>query len=75
MGISGICGLTFGGPNLDILYVTASSQIVSSITGQVIQNITCGTSLYAITGLCATSVRVSTLDYSTLLPVNENCRC
>ena len=75
MGITGICGLVFGGPDLNILYVIASSQILSSNTGQVIQNVTSGTSLYAITGLCATGVTVPTLDYSKLVPENENCGC
>ena len=75
MGISGICGQTFGGPDLKTLYVVASAQIVSGETGQIIQNITSGTSLYTITGLCATGVKIPTLDYSKLVPDNENCGC
>lgn len=73
MGISGIAGLTFGGPKRDILFVTASSVIINSATGQVVQNITYGTSLYAVTGLCATGVRVSNLDLSKLVPLNNYC--
>lgn len=73
MGISGIDGLVFGGPELNILFVTASSIIISSLTGETVQNVTCGTSLYAITGLCATGIQVPSVDLSTLMPTNNNC--
>lgn len=73
VGISGISGITFGGPERNVLFVTASSLIVNTLTGQPIQNITRGSSLYAITGLCKTGVRVPNLNISTLVPHNNNC--
>lgn len=46
-------GLTFGGPQHDIIFVLAASDMVDVTTSQLIGQATNGSSLYMITGLGA----------------------
>lgn len=51
LGITGVSGMAFGGPNHDILFVTVASTRFNLLTGSVEKVITEGTSLYMVTGL------------------------
>lgn len=51
LGITGVSGMAFGGPNHDILFVTVASTRFNLLEGTVEQVITEGTSLYMVTGL------------------------
>lgn len=46
-------GLTFGGPQHDILFVLAAGDVEDLTTSQLIGQVTNGSSLYMITGLGA----------------------
>lgn len=55
MGVRGVSGVTFGGPKRNILFVLASSQIVNAKNFAPLENVKDGSSIYKVTGLCATS--------------------
>lgn len=57
MGTKAISSVAFGGPNRDILFVLASSQIANVLNFQPIEVIPNGSSLYTVTGLCATGLK------------------
>lgn len=54
MGIQGVSGMAFGGPNMDILFVTVAADIIQLTTGAVLDVIESGSSLYKVTGLGVT---------------------
>lgn len=60
MGITGISGMAFGGPKRDILFVTAAKNLFNLITGTK-QEITSGSSLYKVTGLCKYAAKSTSL--------------
>lgn len=55
MGTKAISGVAFGGPKRNILFVLASSKIVNVMNFAPLEDIKDGSSLYKVTGLCATS--------------------
>lgn len=54
MEIQGVSGVPFGGPSMDILFVTMTADILSLTTGAVLNIVKTGSSLYKITGLGVT---------------------
>lgn len=60
MPVTALDGLTFGGPNRDILFVVAQEQVIdANTTQQVSATITQGTSLYMITNIGASGQQLS----------------
>lgn len=59
--VHGLNGLAFGGPNHDIIFITASRILTDKITSQVIGEVTNGSSLYMVTGLGAKGYKLSRL--------------
>lgn len=51
MGITGVVGVAFGGPNRDILFVTVSGNVINTDTGAITPTREGGSSLYKIKGL------------------------
>lgn len=54
MGVEGVSGVVFGGPERDILFIVVSSSILNTKTRQPMEIITTGSSLYKVTGLGVT---------------------
>lgn len=52
MGINGVSGLAFGGPNRNTLFVLASKIIINTVVFSTLETITDGSSVYKVTGLC-----------------------
>lgn len=51
LGIKGVSGVAFGGPNKNILFVTVAANTVDTETGEITPTGEGGSSLYQITGL------------------------
>lgn len=72
MGIQGVSGVAFGGPRRDILFVPAASLIINTKTGQPLETVTTGSSLYTVTGLGVTGRKQTLFNVPESCP-NEGC--
>lgn len=64
--VPGACGVAFGGPNRDILFVLTQAGIFNGVTNQFVREVIDGSSLYMITGL-----GVRDMPYSVRMNINK----
>lgn len=57
--VKSLNGLAFGGPQHDILFVVASSNLLDITNSQVVGQVSNGSSLYMVTGLGAMGPELS----------------